>query len=364
MDPLPRLYSLNAAGRPRFWQVTVEADDDEDGHPVIVTRSGMVDGAVVEQRRVVAAGKRGMTALEQAHAEALSKWSARRTSHGMTESLDDYVKPTLPMLAHPFDDRRLVLPAMLQPKLDGVRAFTHRDPATGAVVMVSRKNHQLDASPTIEAALAVVLEPGVHLDGELYMHGRSFQTIVSQVKTAADGVEYHLYDCYVPALPDMPFVERVARLTRYADVPGVRIVPTLPVDTADALMTQHQDFRRQGYEGTIVRAPRAPYIVGGRTWHLMKLKDELEDEFPIVGWSEGQGTDAGTVIWRCVVPESGEEFNVRPQGTLEQRAAMLTDAASCVGRMLTVTFHDRTDSGKPRFPSGKAVRDYEDCTSH
>jgi hypothetical protein len=82
----------------------------------------------------------------------------------------------------------------------------------------------------------------------------------------------------------------------------------------------------------------------------------MEEEFPIVGYREAEGPDAGTVIWVCRT-EDGQEFSVRPRGTRAERAGWLETAESAIGKPLTVIFQERTEGGIPRFPVGKAIRD-------
>jgi len=46
----------------------------------------------------------------------------------------------------------------------------------------------------------------------------------------------------------------------------------------------------------------------------------MEDEYRIIDFKEGEGRDAGAVIWVCETADD-KEFTVRPRGTMTQRHA-------------------------------------------
>ena len=96
--------------------------------------------------------------------------------------------------------------------------------------------------------------------------------------------------------------------------------------------------------------------VNNRSHDLQKYKEFEEDEFRIVGFNEAKGRDAGSVIWVCVTKE-GIEFDCRPIGSIEHRKSLFENAATYIGKMLTVKFQELSEKGVPRFPSGKAIRD-------
>lgn len=294
-------------------------------------------------------------------------------------------KPILPMLAHPLDDARrkhLRFPCITQPKLDGVRmlaSLSLSDRSDTSVRLYSRTGKPFDhlaplfAGP-IRELLALAGAQGHHLvlDGELYAHRAGFQKIVSMARNAKDtsaaagDLQYWIYDLYDPARPDMPTSERAELLdSLFASASSrlrirLRPVPSKPCAgeaDVDAALKRHE---REGYEGVMLRDPRAPYLPGKRSSGLLKLKSFLDREFEIVGFEEASGKDRGTVVFVCRTGTSeSKEFRVRPTGTLAERARMLRDAPRLVGKMLTVRFQELSDDGVPRFPVGVAVRDYE-----
>ena len=91
----------------------------------------------------------------------------------------------------------------------------------------------------------------------------------------------------------------------------------------------------------------------------VSLKRPLEDEeFNIIGGKDGTGRETGMVIFKCL-SKNGLEFDVRPMGSQEYRTKMYDNLQSYIGKQLTVRFQGLTDDGRPRFPVGVAVRDYE-----
>lgn len=91
-----------------------------------------------------------------------------------------------------------------------------------------------------------------------------------------------------------------------------------------------------------------------RSHDLLKYKERNDAEFEIVGFKEGDGRLKGTVVWICRC--STGTFDVVPDGPLEQRKELLATASSFVGKQLTVLYQGLFETGKPRFPIGKAIR--------
>jgi hypothetical protein len=100
------------------------------------------------------------------------------------------------------------------------------------------------------------------------------------------------------------------------------------------------------------------YRTDYRSHDLQKYKEFFEDEFQIIGFKEGDGRDKGTVIWVCKTEgKDGKEFSVRPRGSVALRTELYKNAHEWVGKQLTVIYQERMESGIPRFPVGKSVRD-------
>jgi DNA ligase-1 len=115
-------------------------------------------------------------------------------------------------------------------------------------------------------------------------------------------------------------------------------------------------------EGIILRNFEGTYEPNKRSSFLQKYKKFMDSEYKIVGFTQADGRDIGTVIWICeYLNKSGtpSTFNVRPIGTLEYRKSLYENGNEYVGKMLTVKYQELTDELCPRFPVGKCIRDYE-----
>ena len=122
----------------------------------------------------------------------------------------------------------------------------------------------------------------------------------------------------------------------------------------------HKKYTKAGHEGTVIRAPEAPYEIGKRSKKVLKLKDFITEEYEITGFKEGKGKEVGQIIF-IVKTKKGQRFDVRPEGTAAERRAMFKKGSSYVGKLLTVKFFELTAKGIPRFPVGikGGIRDYE-----
>lgn len=273
----------------------------------------------------------------------------------------------LPMLAKTFDPTKASWPKLVQPKLDGVRCLYD-----GAKAW-SRKGKLF--SPEIMEHLKNIQVPtGTILDGELMLpQGEyTFQETVSAIKRWQPEVSYKLvfyvYDCIIRNGMDegCGFIGRSkwyesVLWPQEMDAEGalpVRTVPTMVCTSWREAEKQHGYYIEDGYEGTILRDPDAPYAINQRSDGLLKHKDFIDAEFVITGATEGSGKDAGTVIFQCMT-DNDRRFLVRPRGTHAARTRMFNEREELIGKMLTVRYQNLTDEGVPRFPVGIAVRDYE-----
>ena len=372
------LYKKDSTGKVRRWTITIE--DDGSKH-ILKTSHGVVGGAVVEDKGTnIPAGKAGRTLAEQSKLQFDSKinkkiddgYTTNTTGIGVMAS-----KLLKAMLAQNYEKHghKIALPAIAQPKLDGVRCLAQVLP-NGDVSLVSRNNKPFPEMPGIRAAIkAVGLPEGTILDGELYSTtlgatpAENFQKVVGLTRRAklkpqdiADSkeVSLNIFDLIQSDDPDMIFVNRWKIANSYAkrDKSGrLTMVPNFLVNTKQDIDNLLAQNLANGYEGVMIRDPKSPYQ-GKRSYYLQKYKKFDDEEFEVVGFQEGQGNDIGTVIWVCETPE-GNRFTVRPMGTRAEKQKMFQNAKDYVGEMLTVKFQDYTVAGIPRFPVGVTFRDYE-----
>ena len=332
------LYKKDSTGKVRRWTITIE--DDGTKH-ILKTTHGVVGGAVVADKGTnILAGKAGRTLGEQSKLQFDSKISKKVDSGYTTNTTGIGVlasKMVKAMLAHNYEKHghKIALPAIAQPKLDGVRCFAQVLP-NGQVSLVSRNNKPFPEMPGIRSAIqAVGLPEGTILDGELYSTtlgatpAENFQKVVGLTRRAklkpqdiedSKEVSLNIFDLIQSSDPNMTFVNRWKLANSYTkkDPTGrLTIVPNYLVkskkDIEDLLAKNLAD----GFEGVMIRDPKSIYQ-GRRSYFLQKYKQFDDEEFEVIGFEEGQGNDIGTVIWVCKTA-TGKTFTVRPKGTRQDK---------------------------------------------
>lgn len=288
-----------------------------------------------------------------------------------------------PMLADRWDKRSDSLAiedlqnAVIQPKLDGNRML-----AKGGEAWSRQGKLRTTVDHILQEIKAAGLED-LGLDGELYIHGESLQTINSFIKRMQDGtlrLEFHVYDLFDE---DGDYIERSKKLFQRIpeDLQFIKVVPTyaltggeeLTLEEIKAAVQEHTDrFISDAYEGGVVRLANYEYT-GKRSRGLLKVKPMQDAEFKIVGHHEGQPritTDTeykgGVVvlkndriprgIWDCVTAD-GKEFSVTMQGDMHENAALLEEAEKHYGKMLTVQYFCYSAGGVPQLPVALQFRE-------
>jgi DNA ligase-1 len=395
MATFPKLIGEAKSGKTKVWSIEVV---EIPGGGSIVSRHGYEGGVIQMEEKEVIVGKNigkknETTALQQAIQDARTTWTKKIASgykevmsgggsnssssavatKSLTESRASVIDAEIPMpmLAHKLSDKKkhAKMPCFGQPKFDGTRSVALCGLAKGSPCLFSR---QRKAYPHLEHIQAVLqkLPKGLVLDGELYTTKHKFQKIVGLVKQKTikeedkekhNDIQLHVYDI-IDAVKT--FEERFAILEKlfrdYGSVIGsvLQLCPTVKITKESDLKVKHDEYVAAGYEGLMIRNPAGLYAVGQRSADLLKMKEFEDDEFEVVDFYTGEGREEGCVMWRCKTKD-GKVFGCRPEGTHEERAVILRDAASYIGKMLTVRYQELTGDGLPRFPVGIAFRDYE-----
>lgn len=241
------------------------------------------------------------------------------------------------------------------------RALSYRD-ENNNIVMTTRQGKPWATLPHIARALEEVIPIGSTdvLDGELYLHGVTFQTVsrlIKKQRPESSSIQYYVYD----VITDNAITQEERNgylntlLAISQDNPQVKDVvvnvPTFIAMSERDVYGYQKDFVSQGYEGAIVRLPKALYKMNGRSNELLKVKSFDEGEFEIVGYKEGIGRFEGCVIWQCIT-KGGKTFDCVPKGTLEDKRDWYENADIYVGKLLSVKYFGLSENGTPRFPVG------------
>ena len=363
----PTLRAKTSTGKDKLWRGVVLTDGTRYYRS---SEAWMVNAAGTESQRLVSepalveaknVGRANETspydqAVLEVHAKMAQKIDKGYAEIGKeAEAGNGFV---LPMLAHTWAKKKHLIefPVLAQPKFDGTRLLYN-----SAIGHWSRQGKEY--LPEVVAHIAFDTD-GLTLDGELILpDGYSFQDTVRAIKKYRPGISellrfrvYDIVDAEQTTAERMAALEPVA-LRWAAEGQPVVPTPTITIASEAQLQAQHAEFLAQGFEGTIVRTRDSRYTPGHRSAGLLKLKDFDDAEFMVIGFTDGLGKDAGTVVFRCAAGE--HTFQVRPDGTVEERREMFANGASYIGRPLTVRYQGLSEDGIPRFPVGVGVRELD-----
>lgn len=391
----PVLFSKDKNGKMKSWYACVFTNKivkSQQATQRIIY--GYIDGKQQISYRDYTDGKNigkknETTPLMQCISETRRKWLDKKEKEAYSENKDisddsemntETVSAFLPMLAQTYNPEssitkkhNIVFPCFVQPKLDGLRCVTYLT-QKGAIVHQSRTGAYFEGLAHITESVGWYLKmnPNIVLDGELYTDEMPFEELVGLIKKKKIGendlmrlrkVKYHVYDIYDKNNIQMPYNERLRVCVDAVNGCGggdalrpVTIVRTIEVRDIPDFRRWFATFIEEGYEGIMLRNKIGVYRTNYRSNDLQKYKEFIEDEYKIIGYTQAEGRDKGTVLWICVTNE-GKEFTVRPRGTIQMRSKLYENGEKYIGKKLTVIYQELTEEGKPRFPVGKSVRE-------
>jgi len=378
---LPILYGVSRVGKVKQWQASVHSNDE--GTATIIINSGYVGGKIRDIPKVVRKGKNigkanETTPFEQALSQIESQWSGKRDQNYEPEQMDpnNYIpRLMLPQLAKGNRKGKIVFPAYMNPKLNGICNLAeppnvppYYSQTPDLIQHHSRGGHLFDTLAHLDPWIQR-LNPPAPVHGELYVHGWSLQKIGSytkKIKPDQDLLEFWLYDIawIGPTYEErMIWLRDVLSLVHrnFPECP-IKFTPTVLVNSYAEAKVYHDKCVQDGFEGGMLKNKNGIYMFQYNSNDLEKVKEFEDAEFEIIGGKEGTGTDEGCVVYRCRT-ESGGEFDARPRGTVDDRKQMLIDLPNDIGKMMTIRFAEYSDDGIPLQPVGipiaEAVRDYE-----
>ena len=356
------LYKRDSKGKVRVW--TMQVGYDNENVAGIRTISGLVDGQKVTSEWNLTEAKNvgrsnATTAKTQAEFEAQAEWTKNVDKEYFVDvnAIDSYTA-FKPMLAHDFT-KTPVTSGITQPKLDGIRMVVN---TRG---LYSRSNKPIVAVPHIAEALAEFIKdhPTVTLDGELYNHELkdNFQKITSLVrKTVNLGadelaeskelVQYHIYDMFDSANPDMTFMQRYNWIQKNVHLVnkkavGIYLVASAICETSEEIDVMYGEYTTAGYEGQMVR--QDTIYENKRSKGLLKRKEFITEEYQVVEVHEGQGNWAGYAKRLTLKMANGTTFSSGIRGSQSQLKTLLEnpniDWATC-------RYFELSNDGVPRFP--------------
>lgn len=356
---LPKLYKRDTTGKVREWtmQYGWNLDETQAGTRTI---SGLQDGKKVTSEWYITEAKNvgranSTTNITQAKAEAQAEWDKRIEKEYFEdiEAIDSYTA-FKPMLAHDFT-KTPVESGYTQPKLDGIRMVVN---SRG---LYSRSNKEIVAVPHIAEQLSDFIKkfPTITLDGELYNHELkdNFQKITSLVRKtvnlgidelaeSAELVQYHVYDMFDSANPDMTFTQRAKWISENVSGNNIVLVKYDIANTSADIDKFYGEYTTAGYEGQMIRQDTAYEFK--RTKNLLKRKEFITEEYKVVEIQEGNGNWAGYAKRFILELADGTQFSSGVRGSQEKLAQLLKDKDSI--NWATCRYFELSNDGVPRFP--------------
>lgn len=370
----PSIYKMDSAGNIREWYYEVQENRWR-------SVAGVLGGTMTVHEWTRCTPKSQPTGEEQAafEADAALKQKLDREYYDNLEDAKSGVpamfKAMLATDITKVKEDKMVFPAYIQPKLDGIRCIIS---AEGAV---SRSNQPILSIPHILKALEPFFEknPDVILDGELYNHElrEDFQKITSIVRRdLSEGqelsakkeaerldnleqsrklIQYHVYDAAGSQASHPHMVNRTlpytdmfcdAALHPLTPTQCLQFVPSIRVLDLKGAKEVHGWHISEGYEGSILRLD-GPYE-HKRSRRLLKMKVFDTAEFTIDSIVEGNGNWTGcakNIVYRL---DSGQTFGTGVRGSMEAMRKVLENAGDYIGTIGTVRYMGLTDDGLPR----------------
>lgn len=312
------------------------------------------------------------------------------------------------MLAHKYDAKHAQFPAIVEPKLDGIRALVIVDPRQLTAQAHSRAGNEFTSVRAIENALLMAtvragIRRRVLFDGELSCG--TFKQTVSAIKkknVEAKDARLMLFDM----LEGWPHENNAEHGESFGTLAQRRVKlealyvkaqaawPTqlqyFPLDLTETYTARDDEdvqgyyaaFRTQGLEGAIVKDPRANWSPK-RSRAYLKLKERDTLDLPIADAIEGLGRLKGTlgalVCSLCTTcGGSGRYSDLTDEHDCEACTAQGKASTVCVGsgipdderaelwamhqrgelagRTVEVSFHERTPDGSLRHPVYEGLR--------
>lgn len=389
MNPLdekvyPSLYSRDSKGKIREFYMTY--DHDQTAYR---TFTGLKDGKKTasgwiypEATNVGRANERNPE--QQALFEIDAEY-AKKLKTGYAKTIEEIGEDGrfFPMLANKYKDLKSPLDFVqyeifAQPKLDGLRNLGRVDGC------FSRKAEEFPVLRDVHKALAEVHRhhPTLIFDGEMYSHDladdlpkinsivRKRSKLTDEDYEAVSKLQYHIYDVFDTTRPGLVFTERTTLLERlFSDVwgdkhPLLKDVETIHIEDQQHLDELYTEWRKENYEGQIIRHGHGVYQSDKRSSFLLKRKEYLDQEFKVKKIIEGKGNWAGAAkaaeFWFDEAQTT--TFEAGLAGTYEENQRILNEAETYEQGEATVRFFKLSPYGIPIqgvvhawYPEGRDV---------
>jgi len=262
------------------------------------------------------------------------------------------------MLFYPFEEKRLLKwssSVIVQPKLNGERC--RGDNRSGDTTLWSSELNSFNfAVPHIVKQIKALGFP--EADGELYVHGMSFEDISSIVSRTVnlhpryEDMEFHLFDTITSNTAQLDRLKTLIDISKDFP-PNIKLVPSRLAESFDDVLRIYDEYIEMSYEGIIVRHIGAPYI-RRRSIYGMKFKPKKSDIYKVIGFKEEidkGGKPKNRLGALLCIGDDDSEFSVGSGLTDHQRESFWAVRESLTQKNVKVSYQHLTSSnGVPLFP--------------
>lgn len=336
------LYRKNALGI-GVWSIWSDVDTIHIGH------SSTLDGSMVRHTELVDRGCQGRSIESQVDHRIRSRISKQRDK-GYVNTIDEAATGAFnqlglmpPMLAQVYGGRVAdASKAWIQKKLNGLRCLITRQ--DGQLTAYTRRGKRLLAITEILAEADTFVTEGQTVDGEIYKHGTSLQTIQSLTKrrqAATASLLYAMYDL----VSDDAFSDRHDELADMVKGRGLKrciVLPKVPYVNEENRALAFKTARENKFEGLMIRIDGPGYESNKRSSALLKDKAKLDIEVTVIAI---ELSTKGNPV--CMVMYNGLKFKMSPPGSDAEKVNAYNNKAKYIGKRLTVEYRELTDSGIP-----------------
>lgn len=318
----------------RVWKIWPEGD-------VLFYGGGVNHGAeVIHQKLVEPKASRSLAEqLELEINSRVSKQLDKGYSYEQNKPATNQLNYERPMLALAVEKAKNISykNAVVQLKLDGNRCLLR---GTSKGIIAYSRQGKLINLPHITEGWS--LPEGATIDGELYCHGETLQTICSWIKRQqpeSKKLQFMAYDC-ISSANYLDRKVKLALLLLHAPLCIEQLKSTF-YRGEEQLWDTFRQARNDGYEGLIIRLDGYGYQSGKRSKGLLKVKEWLDDNFVV---KDIYASSDNLAVLDCGF------FSVVAPGTHLEREYILEHAEDYIGKVVEVQYACLTVDGIPFHP--------------
>lgn len=351
-----KLWRRNAFGI-GTWRVYPIPPGSQSHGVVVIAHSSTEGGSEVTHHDDVYTNKSGRDIRQQMQLEIDSRVS-KQLDKGYKRSREEALLGATnqlglinPMLAQKVTDVKLTASdfeqgAFVQPKYDGHRCLISK--LNGEMLAYTRKGKPVETIGHVLEDCYRWMQDGDTIDGELYIHGQSLQSISSLIKRDQPGSRALTYRWYDICDRRIGFRDRYNLMhDLYDNVQDKAHIQLAPTGTVNSMVKVYEFFRKcreKGYEGAMLRLHGRGYESAKRSSQLLKVKERHDCEVTTIGCRESA---RGWAVLR-VRTDWGVDFDVAAPGSVDEKTEVLKNYDSKYhDRKLTVEYACLTEDKVP-----------------